>query len=138
MGKSLEERIVRFTVEFVKAVAGINEDLICGNYTMRYGKKIIYFENITLDEITVEDFLKFTDEDQEDVQEFTENDDCVAYMVCEGELYEKMYGYDAYREDIFGDGDEAKNLYHALFDHADKYNLWFDWAGGGLMFYDKA
>lgn len=138
MEKTLEERIVSFTVEFVKAVARINEDLIYRDYTMRYGKKIIYFENITLDEMTVEDFLKCTDEDLEDVRKFRENDDCVADMMCEGDLYEKLYGYDAYQRDIFGDGDEAIKLYHALFDLADKYNLWFNWAGGGLIFYDRA
>lgn len=61
----------------------------------------------------------------------------MAYMMCEGYLYEKMYGYDTYQEGIYGDGDEAKRLYDAVFRIAEKYNLWFNWHEGALVFYDK-
>lgn len=150
MRKSLEERIVSFTIEFVKAVAKINEDLIYEDYSMRYGKEILAFVNITWDKVTVQEWLRLQDDPlwirmgaldedgEESVQEFTGNDNCVAYMMCEGELYEKMYGYSAYQEDIFGGGNEAKKLYDALYRIADKYGLWFEWADGALIFYDDA
>ena len=142
MGNSLEERIIHFTVEFVNAVARINEDLIDEeySYSVRYGKKKILFEYITVDEATAEDLLECMEyeEDQElDVREFTGNEDCVAYMVCEGYLYEKMYGYSAYQEDIYGDGDQAEKLHDAVHRIAGKYDLWFEWAGGALVFYDN-
>jgi len=135
--KLLEERIVSFTVEFVKAVAKIHKDLIYENYSVRYGKKKLMFENITLDKMTVKDCLLYIEDDQEkDVREFA--DDCVAYMMCEGYLYEKMYGYKEYREDIYGDGDEAEKLYHAAVRFAGKYRLRLEWGEGALIFYDNA
>ena len=150
MRRSLEERIVSFTVEFVKAVAKINEDLIDKDYSMRYGKEIILFISIAWDNLTVQDFLRVREEswwsifsaleedEEENVQEFTGNDNCVAYMMCAGDLYNKMYGYSAYQENIYGDDDEAKKLYDALYRIADKYGLLFEWADGALIFYDDA
>lgn len=138
MGKSMEERVVGFTVEFVKKVAEINGDLIYDGCYMHYGKKKFMFVNIASGERTAEDCLSYTYADHNlDVKEFTDEDDCVAFMVCEGYLYEKMYGYNAYHKDIFGDGDEAERLHDALYGIAEKYNLWFNWDEGALLFYDK-
>lgn len=138
MGASIEERVAGFAVEFVKKVAEINEDLIFDNYYVHCGKKKFMFADIVWDDLTAQDCLSYIYEDhQMDVKEFTDKDDCVAYMMCEGYLYEKMYGYDTYQEDIYGDGDEAKRLYDAVFRIAEKYNLWFNWHEGALVFYDK-
>lgn len=139
MKKSIEERVAGFTIEFVKKVAVINGNLIYDDYYMHCGKKKFIFADIAWDEVTAEYCLSYMYKDHKlDVKEFTEKDDCVAYMVCEGYLYEKMYGYCAYQEDIYGDGDEAERLYKALCRIAAKYNFWFDWYDGALMFYDNA
>ena len=138
MGESIEERVAGFTVEFVNKVTEINEELIYDNYYMHCGKKKFMLADIARDELTAEDCLSYMHEDHKlDVKEFTDKDDCVAYMMCEGYLYEKMYGYDAYQRDIYGDGDEAKRLYDAVFRIAEKYSIWFNWHGGALVFYDK-
>lgn len=138
MEKSIEERVASFTVEFVKKVAGINRDLIYDDYYMHCGKKKFMFADIAWDEVTAGDCLSYLHEEHKlDVKEFTDEDDCVAYMVCEGYLYEKMYGYSAYQEDIYGDGDEAERLYDAVERIAEKYDLWFNWHGGALIFYDN-
>lgn len=104
------------------------------DYFLHVGKKRIYFFYI-LEGHTVEDCLMLPQTEM-DVREFTEYDDCVAYLCCEGTLYEKLYGYDAWQKDVFGDGDEAEKLYDALFRISEKYGLTFDWAGGALIFYD--
>ena len=138
MRKSLEERIVNFTVEFIKAVVRINEELIYEDYFMLFGKKKLMFEVIALDRMTAEDVMQELEDEQEmDVRQFADDEYCVAYMMCEGDLYEKMYYYSAYQEDIFGDGDEAKKLYNAIYRFAGKYDLWFNWEGGALLFYDN-
>lgn len=137
MGKVSERDIISFVIEFINKACEINEELIKDgeeDYFLQVGMKRIYFFYI-LDGHTLEDCLMLP-ETETDVREFTEHDDCVAYFCCEGTLYEKLYGYDAWQEDVFGDGDEAKKLYYALFRLSGKYGLTFDWAGGALIFYD--
>lgn len=138
MRKTLEERLASFTVEFVKTVARINENLIDREYCMDIGKKRIMFSWITETKMTEADCLKEADKFQEgNAVKLSGKNDCVAYMVCDGDLCDKLYGYSAYQEDIYGDGDEAKKLWHKLFHISYKYNLHFDFSGrGSLIFYD--
>lgn len=138
MGGSIEERVAGFTVEFVKRAAEMNENLIRDDYYMLCGKKKFMFADIAWDKLSAEDCLRYMHEDSRlDVKEFAGKDDCVAYMMCEGYLYEKMYGYHGCQEGIYGDGDEAERLHDAVYRIAKKYNLWFEWDEGALVFYDK-
>lgn len=137
MGKVSERDIISFVMEFIHKACEINEELIIEGeycYFLHVGKKRFYFSNF-LDFDTVEDFL-ILPQTEMDVREFTDNDNCVAYLGIEGDLYSKLYGYDAWQEDIFGDGDEAEKLYDALFRISEKYGLAFEWAGGALIIYD--
>ena len=87
MRKSLEERIVNFTVEFIKAVVRINEELIYEVYFMLFGKKKLMFEVIALDRMTAEDVMQELEDEQEmDVRQFADDEYCVAYMMCEGDI----------------------------------------------------
>jgi len=141
---TLEERIACFTVDFVKAVARINKNLIYYDHCMYIGKKMIPFSWIIGAKETVETAeycLKEADkfQDGKNAVTLSGKDECVAYMACDGELCDKLYGYSAYQEDIYGDGDEAEKLWHKLGDISGKYNLWFDFSGrGSLIFYDNA
>ena len=89
MRKSLEERIVNFTVEFIKAVVRINEELIYEDYFMLFGKKKLMFEVIALDRMTAEDVMQELEDEQEmDVRQFADDEYCVAYMMSRG-IYTK-------------------------------------------------
>lgn len=136
VNKTLEERIIGFAADFVKAVVKINKNLIYENDFIYYNKKKLMMGTIMT---CSKKFLPdYAEEQEKDVREFTGKDVCAAYLTCEGELYEKMYGYSAYREDIYGDGDEARRLHEAAYDCSETYDLWFEWADGALLFYDDA
>lgn len=137
---TLEERIAGFTIEFIKAVARINENLVYPEYCMFIGEKRIKFSWIPGTKMTAADCLKEADKFQEkNAVTLSGKGECVAYMVCDGDLYDKLYGYSAYQEDIYGDGDEAERLWHKLYYISMKYNLSFDFSGrGSLIFYDDA
>lgn len=137
---TLEERIACFTVDFVKAVARINENLAYREYFMDIGKKRIPFPWITGANMTAEDCLKEADKFQEgNAVGLSGEDDCVAYMMCEGDLCDKLYGFSAYHEDIYGDGKEAEKLWNKLRNLKGKYNLAVDFSGrGSLIFRDDA
>lgn len=137
---TLEERIACFTVDFVKAVARINENLAYREYFMDIGRKRIPFPWITGANMTAEDCLKEADKFQEgNAVGLSGEDDCVAYMMCEGDLCDKLYGFSAYNEDIYGDGKEAEKLWNKLRNLKGKYNLFVDFSGrGSLIFRDDA
>ena len=88
---TLEERIACFTVDFVKAVARINKNLIYYDHCMYIGKKMIPFSWIIGAKETVETAeycLKEADkfQDGKNAVTLSGKDECVAYMACDGEL----------------------------------------------------
>ncbi|MCM1166134.1 MAG: hypothetical protein NC299_14285 [Lachnospiraceae bacterium] len=132
--KTVTERdIVTFAVEFVNKLSKFDIRLLGGYeddaYSIRWSNKMTTLIEIYENELTVDGVLEHCDQTDMDVREFTGDDNCVAYLVCEGDLYEKMYNCEAY-----GDGGEqAKKLLQAARYCADKNGMHFDWAGGALM-----
>ena len=137
MIRSLEERAASVAVEFVRAVAKIDPYLLHDDYFMDIGTKRIWSSWITGAGMTVADLLKEAGRRQEGrAYALSGKEDIVGYMMCEGDLYSKLYGYDAYQGDIYGDGDEAKKLYFKLHAISERYGLYFEWNGGALDFHD--
>ncbi len=126
MEGSLEERIVGLTVDFVKAVQKINKGLIDKSHFMYYRKKKISLEHIALQKLTVEGCLNLLEETQElGGREFIDNENCVAYINCEGRLFEELDEYGSYWEEMEW-GDEARQLYNVISDLAWNYGLSYE------------
>lgn len=137
MIRSLEERVAGCTVDFVKAVARIDPYLLYDDYFMDIGTKRIWSSWITGAGMTAADCLKEADKRQEGrAYALSGKEDIAGYMMCEGDLYSILYGYDAYREDIYGAGDRAERLSRTANAIAGRYGLYFDWNEGSLLFYD--
>lgn len=135
MGKVTERDIAAFAAEFVKKICEINESLIVNegmDYSLFWGSKEITLYDIYAGELTADGVLENCWPAEMSVNEFTENSACIAYLSCEGYLYEKMYYY----ESMGCGGDEAKKLNFAAELTAEKYGMYFDWADGALMFYE--
>ena len=150
MGKLSEKELVLFIAEFAWAVEKINSDLLDYEVLLRYGNSIIYLPDVMLEgtlkeiEKKVEDIdalkkwgLINEPDDGSSLSDYYDDEDCEGYLVCYGDLYDKMYGYEAYGKDIYGDGDEAKQLYNALEDITDKHGLWYEWCSRGILLYAK-
>lgn len=135
-GKVTEKDIISFTVEFVNKVCTVDRGIIIrgkNDYSMRWGGKEIMLYNICKEKLTVEGVLdKFTDTEI-DVKKFINNERCIAYLICEGELYSTMYNCEGYGEG----GKDAQKLLDAMNDLSNKYGMRFDWASGAMIFYDS-
>lgn len=135
MGKVTERDIAAFAVEFVNKICEINESLIMNEgtgYRLIWGSNEITLYDIYSGELTADGVLENCWPAEMSVNEFTENSACIAYLICSGDLYEKMYYYES-----MGDGgEEAKKLCFAADLTAEKYGMYFDWAGGALTFYE--
>lgn len=136
MQGTLEERIARFTVDFVRAVVRVSRELITADAIMVFGDKTVELERVADFRMSAADCLEYAGKERV-LEELAGNRSCVAYMNVGSVLYNKIYGYQAYQEDIYEDSDEAERLFYAIRHTADKYGLWFEWNGwGGILFYD--
>ena len=112
MGKISEKEMISFAMDFAKAVAEVNVNLLCGTF-LRFENSIIYLEDMII--LIDEPFETFTVyESDMSLAEFRQDNECEGYLVCEGDLWEKMYWYDAYQVDVLNDSDEAERLWRAL------------------------
>lgn len=141
MGNVTEKDILSFAAEFVKRVYKINHLLIyygMKDYYIHWGnKKLMLYEIYKCvnreNDPTPEALLEKCTVTETDVGEFTGKDKCIAYLVCEGELYNTMYYYQAY-----GDGGKkAKSVWSAAQSLSKKYGMWFDWSSGAMIFYES-
>lgn len=136
MGKVTERDIISFAIEFVNRVCRIDSDLICygkDDYSMRWNNKEIMLYDIYKNKLTVDEVLKKSTLAEMNVGEFTDNNKCIAYLVCEGELYQQMYNCEGYGEG----GEKAQKLLDAANNISKKYGMRFDWASGAMIFYDS-
>lgn len=98
MGKVSEKDIAAFAVEFVNKICEINERYIIqgrNSYRLMWGKKEILLYDIYSGKLTADGILENCQPTEMSVNEFTENRMCIAYLTCEGDLYEKMYYYES-------------------------------------------
>lgn len=136
MGKVTERDIISFAIEFVNRVCRIDSDLICygkDDYSMRWNNKEIMLYDIYKNKLTVDEVLEKSTLAEMNVGEFTDNNKCIAYLVCEGELYQQMYNCEGYGEG----GEKAQKLLDAANNISKKYGMRFDWASGAMIFYDS-
>lgn len=135
MGKLTERDIVAFAVDFVKKAKEIDKRILgdChSEYVFRWSNKKISLNDIHEGDLMVDDVLEKCEVAKETVSEFTDDDECVAYLAAEGELYEMMYGYEAYGNG----GKKAKALFTAAEVSARNNGIYFEWGGGSLKFFD--
>ena len=135
MGKATERDIVAFAVDFVKKVKEIDKRILgdCySEYVFRWSNKKISLNDIHEGDLTVDDVLEKCEVAEETVSEFTDDDECVAYLAAEGELYEMMYYFEAYGRG----GKKAKVILKAARMAANNNGLYFEWGGGSLKFFD--
>lgn len=137
MGKVTEKDIAAFIYEFAHKINEIAPDMLfdeCGlpkERVMLWGQKSF---NITVAiDHPEEVVLLGCVSTESDVREFCDNERCIAYLDCEGKLYETMYNYEAYG----AGGEKAEKLYGALMSLSDKYGMLPVWSSGTVVFYDE-
>ena len=146
MRKVTEKDILAFTYEFVKKVSEIDKDLLyCYSddydYVMRFGKNEIMLDDVSkfaapfeipMEEIreTLPGYVYPAEYHVTEYSGCAEN--CIACLFVEGDLYETLYGYEAYG---YG-GEKAKELWWALVTLSDKYGMVYELCGGNVPFYD--
>ena len=107
MGKVTERDIAEFAVDLTNRLFNIDEeyfDDLSQDWELRWGKFNVTIGDIHDWEWTVDKLLEFAADAKDnvgemDVKEFTDDKHCVAYLVIEGDLYEKMYYYEGYGEE---------------------------------------
>lgn len=136
MGKVTERDIAEFAVDLTNRLCEINEeyfDDLSQDWELRWGKFNVILGDIHEWEWTADKLLEFAadtkdDSEEIDVKEFTDNEHCVAYLVIEGELFEKIYYHPC---------SEEAGIYIEAFDTAAKnHNMRYDYTSGALIFYD--
>lgn len=141
MGKLTERDIAEFAVNLAKRLCEIDEeyfDDLSQDWELRWGKFNVTLGDIHDCEWTANKLLEFAadakdNSEEVDVKEFTDNEHCVAYLVIEGDLYEKMYYFESYGEG----GEEAEKYLDALNTAVLDHNMRYDWADGAIILYDK-
>lgn len=133
MGKISEKEMISFAMDFAKAVTEVNGNLLYDT-SLRFENSIIYLEDMiaSIDE-PFEAFEVY--ETDISLAEFRQDNECEGYLVCEGDLWEKMYWYDAYQVDVLNDSDEAERLWRALYRITVKHGMWYEWDGGAVILY---
>lgn len=135
MKKLTERDIVAFVVDFVRKVQEVDECLLddYGEWSIfRWGNKKITLYDIYAGALTIDDVLENCETTEETVNDFTGHDDCVAYLIIEGDLYEMMYNCEAYGRG----GKKTKAILKAARVAANSNGLYFEWGGGSLLFFD--
>ena len=137
MGKVTEKDIAAFTSDFADLVCVADISLLvddeCEPYShsMRWGQRKINLYDAS--SLFADEIIERAEHTKEDVREFCGDDKCIAYMCCEGTLYETLYNYEARG---YG-GEDAEKMYNALMSFSDKYGMMPVWNGGAVIFYDK-
>lgn len=142
MGKVTERDIAEFALDFINKLSEIDEDYLDywdQYWEIRFGNVKFTFLDIRDSEWMAEDMLRISaqakaepENEEPDVREFTDNEHCVAYLVIEGDLYEKMY----YCQGYGAGGEEAQKYLDALDTAVQDHNMRYDWAGGAIILYD--
>ena len=136
MGKVTEKDIAEFTSAIAHLICVINLGLIADDegepysHSMRWGQRKINL--YAASELFADEIMEEA-EHTEDVREFCDDEKCIAYMCCEGALYETLYNYEGY-----GYGDEdTERLYNTFMRLSDYYGMVPVWNSGAVIFYDK-
>lgn len=144
MAKFSEEIIETFICDFVKIL-----DEYEGEYYSKYDWHVCYIDDdyvfkyadkeASLEDAYIYVFHKDDDytggvgrkSEKGNVTEFTGDDEVIAYLSCEGDLYEDLYEFEAY-----GAHPKVEGLLDKLRACAKNYGMYWDWANGALKFYD--
>lgn len=140
MGQFSERDIAEFAVDLTKRLCDIDEEYfeeLSMDWELRWGKFNIKLGDIHDRRYTADKLLEYAadvkdDPEETDVKEFTDDEHCVAYLVIEGDLYEKMY----YCQGYGAGGEEAQKYLDALDTAVQDHNMRYDWAGGAIILYD--
>lgn len=136
MGKVTERDIAEFAVDLTNRLCEIDEeyfDDLSQDWELRWGKFNVILGDIHDRKWTADKLLEFAadtkdDSEEIDVKEFTDNEHCVAYLVIEGDLFEKIYYHPC---------SEETGRYIEAFDTAAKnHNMRYDYTSGAFIFYD--
>lgn len=137
MGKVTEKDIAAFTSAFAKFVCVVDLGLLADDegmsysHSMRWGRRKIDLYAAT--DLFGDEIIEQAEHTVEDVREFCGDDRCIAYMCCEGRLYETLYGYEAHG----AGGEDAEKLYNTLMKLSDYYGMVPVWNNGAVIFYEK-
>lgn len=126
MGNLTEKDILEFAMDFAARV-----DQISFHYLENYGDHVYFmWSNKKIDLYELEEY----ETPETDVRERTGNENCIAFLPCEGELYEKMY----YCDSMGGGGEDGEKLLDALYKLSEEYGMWFEWDDGAVIFYEDS
>ena len=133
MGKISEKEMISFAMDFGKAVTEVNGNLLYDT-SLRFENSIIYLEDMI---VPIDEPFEAFEVYETDISlaEFRQDNECEGYLVCEGDLWEKMYWYDAYQVDVLNNSDEAERLWWALNKITGKHGMWYEWDGGAVSLY---
>lgn len=137
MGKVTEKDIAAFMSAFTQLVCVINMGLLVDDegepysHSMRWERRKINLYDAS--DLFGDEIIEQAEHTKEDVREFRNDDKCIAYMCCEGTLYETLYNYEAYG---YGDEDNER-LYNTFMRLSDYYGMVPVWNSGAVIFYDK-
>lgn len=138
MAKFSEETLINFICEFTGIILEFEpgpddpdwpKTYVEDDYIFRYFDKMVYLEWVQ--DSDPQSLVTSADCVEMSVQEFTGDDSVVAYLSCEGRLYEELYEFEAY-----GAHPEVEGLLGKLLACTKKYGMYWDWADGALKFYD--
>lgn len=142
MGQFSERDIAEFTIDLINRLCEIDEEYLNEwdeDWEIRFGNVKFTFLDIRDNERTAEKLLYLSEiskaepeNEEPDVREFTDDEHCVAYLVIESDIYDKMYYFEGYGEG----GEDAEKYLDALNAASKAHNMRFDWAGGAIKLYD--
>lgn len=128
----LEQKLLGFICDFAREVTEITYCPFRDEPVFYFGKYEVELLNVCDREEETDSYWLWDDTDKT-VQERCENDGIVAFLECEGELYEGLYNFEAMGSRMWGE--DTEKVYDRLIGLADEYGLRLDWCGGGIAFY---
>ena len=126
-----EEKLFEFAYELARELSKLSCDVLDYDTVFLFGKyEISLLEICDLSKDEARERLTINDIT---IQEKWDNEDIVAFLICEGNLYECVDMYLAYGEEILGE--DTETVYDTLYELSDKYGIWFERANGRFDFY---